>query len=325
MHKTVILSILIFCSISCKKEDDTPATPQEAILYYSTKETFDAPWQISKENLTTGETSTVTNDPFHNYWWVSASPDNRQLLLLRSPVTSLIDQFDYENCEMIKCDSDGKNQKVIIADNQYDWFAFGNPYWHPNGDRILMIAQESNATAPFFTYTVDTNGNDPQQIINQYSIDAHWNKEGDKIAFIGIAEEGFIDATSFEVFSCNYDAKANSVSTIIQLTSDDTRNHDPCFSPDGSEIAFSASNADLTNADLVSIDVLGNNRTELINDNGIHGGPLHWGEDDKIYNHSIYIGTSNFTVNVFNTLNNTNETILSSSTAAYISPFCVQQ
>ena len=140
---------------------------------------------VSKNNLVTNTIDAITNNSLYNYWWVTVSPDNSQLLLLRSPISSPSDQFDYANCEMIKCNTDGSNQEVIINDNQYNWFAFGNPHWHPNGDRILMIAQTSNSTAPFYTYTVDVNGNNPELLVNQYSIDANWNLNGDKITFIG--------------------------------------------------------------------------------------------------------------------------------------------
>lgn len=320
MNKVLNYLLVGLVIISCQKEEPTPITASQEVVYYSSKETRTDAWQIFRKDLESRETISITDDPQHNYWWVKASKDNTQLLLLRSPISSPEDQFDYANCEMIKCDANGSNKEVIIADNQYDWFAFGNPHWHPNGDRILMIAQTANSNAPYYSYTVDVNGNNPKQITNQYSIDAHWNKEGDKITFIGIDGAGFVDASSLEVYVADYNYSANEVSAVTQLTSDDTRNHDPCFSPDGTRIAFSASNDNLTDADLVAIDVSGNNRTELINDNGIHGGPLNWGEDGKIYHHSIYIGTSNFTANAFNTITDQNEVLLESNSAAFISP-----
>ena len=308
--------------MSCEKDETTTTNPPiNEVLYYSSKSIPSGAWQIYKNNLVTNTIDTITNNSLYNYWWVTVSPDNSQLLLLRSPISSPSDQFDYANCEMIKCNTDGSNQEVIINDNQYNWFAFGNPHWHPNGDRILMIAQTSNSTAPFYTYTVDVNGNNPELLVNQYSIDANWNLNGDKITFIGIDLAGFVDATSFEVFTANYDYSSNSISSTQQLTTDATRNHDPCFSPDGSHIAFSASDAGFTNADLVTIEITGENRTSILDDDGIHGGPLNWGSDGRIYNHSIYIGTTNFTVNAFNTNTNNKEVLLTSPTFGYISPY----
>ena len=322
MYKMYLFLLFNLFLGACQKEE-TPKilTLENEVLFYCSKATPSGSWQVYKKNLNTNTIDVITNNSLYNYWWVELSPDKTQLLLLRSPISSPKDQFDYANCETIICNANGSNQQIIIANNQYNWFAFGNPHWHPNGNRILMIAQESNSTSPFYTYTVDVNGNDPNLLVNQYSIDANWNHKGNKITFIGIDDAGFVDATSFEVFTANYDYSSNSISTVQQITSDPTRNHDPCFSPDDSLIVFSASNANLTNADLITIETSGANPKTILDDDGIHGGPLNWGSDGKIYNHSIYLGITNFTVNAFNTNTDSKETLLSSPSFGYISPF----
>jgi hypothetical protein len=53
----------------------------------------------------------------------------------------------------------------------------------------------------------------------------------------------------------------------------------------------------------------------------VHGGPLNWGSDGKIYHHSIYLYTTDFTVNAFNTYANTYETFFASPDHGYISPY----
>ena len=321
MKKIIALSLICLSFQFCKKEPEPVFVAEQGVLYYCSKPFISGTWQVFKKDLMTNKVDVVTNNAAFNYWWVESSPDKTQLLLLRSPVTSPMDQFDYENCELIKCNADGSNSRTIIADNQNGWFAFGNPHWHPSGNRILLIAQAANSTAPFYTFAVDTNGTKPKALTTQYSIDANWSPDGKKITFIGINSTGFVDATSFEVFTANYDFAANSLSLIVQLTKDATRNQDPCFSPDGSRIAFSASDAALTNADIVVIDANGSNRTALFDDAGIHGGPLNWGTNNKIYNHSIYIGKTNFTANALNPSTKTNETVLASSSFGYLSPY----
>lgn len=321
MKHIYLFIAFVFFLTSCQEQVITDDDFQDEILYYSSRKGIFDTWQIYRKDLQTNTVQSITDDSDFNYWWVIASPDKTQLLLLRSPSSSSVDQFDYPNCEMIKCNSDGSNLEVIIEDDENDWFAFGNPHWHPDGGRILMIAQSDNEMAPYFTYTVDEDGNDPQLLIDQYSIDANWNKEGDKVTFIGVDSAGFVDLTSLEVFVSDYDYDMNQVSSIVQLTSDDTRNHDPCFSPDGMHIAFSASDGSLTSADLVRIDFNGENRTDLINDEGIHGGPLNWGEDGKLYHHSIYLGTSNFTADTYNPDSETKEILLESISEGFISPY----
>lgn len=75
----------------------------------------------------------------------------------------------------------------------------------------------------------------------------------------------------------------------------------------------------LTNADLVAIDASGNNRLAIVDDNGIHGGPINWGMDDNIYFHSIYLGATNFIINSYYALTLTKHTLLSSNNHGFIS------
>ncbi len=278
-------------------------------------------WQVYKRDLNSLTTTTITNNNLYNYWWVELSPNHTQLLMLRSPISSPKDQFDYENCELVKANADGSNEQVIINDNQYGWYAFGNPHWHPLGlNRILMIAQPTNSSSPFYTVTVDLNGNNPSTITSQYSLDANWAPDGNKIVFVGIGAVGTVPI-NFEIFTANYNYSLNQVSGIQQLTSDATRNQDPCFSPDGTKIVFSASDALLTNADLVTIETSGANRTVIKDDGGIHGGPLNWGSDGNIYHHSIYLSITDFLVSRFNPLTSNNQTLLYLTSQAFISPF----
>lgn len=240
--------------------------------------------------------------------------------MLRSPFSSVTDQFDYVHCEMIRSNTNGTNEQVIVADNKYGWYAFGNPHWHPDGTRILMLAQPATANNPFYIFTIDPSGNNPQQLTTQWSIDANWSPNGNKIVFIGIGATGQVP-DNFEVFTADYNRSLNGLTHIKQLTTDGTRNQDPCFSPDGTRIAFSAGNATLTNADIVTIDTTGTNRTVVLDDNGVHGGPLNWGADGKIYYHSIYLTAIGFTIKAFNTKTNRSETLLASPAYGFISPF----
>jgi len=143
---------------------------QEVIYYCGKSTAAGATWQVYKKNLTSGITDTITNDPAYNYWKVELSPNYKELLMLRSPVSSSPDQENYAHCDIIKSNADGGNLQVIVADNQHGWYAFGNPHWHPSGNRILIIAQATDSIAPWYVYTIDTLGNNPKQLTTQWSI-----------------------------------------------------------------------------------------------------------------------------------------------------------
>jgi hypothetical protein len=314
--KRILLLISIFGMVNT-------VLSQEMLYYCSKSSTTGSAWQVYRKNLTTGMTYVITNNVAYNYWKVVVSPNHQQLLMLRSPFNIAPDQENYENCEVVKSNADGTNQQVIISDNQYGWFAFGNPHWHPSGNKILMIAQPLNSSAPYYLFTIDTMGNNPKQLTNQWSIDPNWSPSGNKIVFVGIDTAGFTNATDLEIYTADYNYLLDTTSNIQQLTSDTTRDHDPCFSLDGLKIAFSASDAALTNADIVTIDTNGNNRMTLVDDNGVHGGQINWGTDGKIYYHSIYLFVTNFTANAFNTNTNAGEPLLNSSNIHYLNPYYV--
>ncbi len=315
----LLLGLVVGFSIACRKTITTHVAPK-AMLYYCSRQLTTGAWQVYIKDFEQNTTTEITNNTGYNYWWVEPSPNHTKLLMLRSPYNSSPDQFNYNNCEMIVANIDGTNQQVIVADNANGWFAFGNPHWHPNGNRILMIAQPNNTNSPFYLATINVDGSNPTLITNQFAIDGNWSPSGNSIVYIGIGALGVVPL-NFEVFKADYNYNTNSINNSQQLTNDTTRNQDPCFSPNGLQISFSASNASLTNADIVVINSDGTNRTTLVNDNGIHGGPINWATDGKIYYHSIYIGSTNFIINASNTVNRSNETLLSSSSYDYISPY----
>lgn len=249
---------------------------QEYIYYCSRPTPTTTTWQVYRKNLNTSVTQTITNDPNYNYWRAEPSPDNSKLLIVRSPANVSPDQENYIDCDIVKCNPDGTGMQVILANNQYGWHGFGNPHFHPFGNRILILVQPT-PTAQWNLFTVDASGNNPQQITNTGAIDANWSPIGNKIVFVSLTGPSLLN---LEIFKANYSYATNQVSNIIQLTNDTTRDHDPCFSPNGDKIAFCAGNNNLTDANIVTIDTSGNNRIDVVNDNGTHGGNVNWGTNN---------------------------------------------
>ncbi len=295
---------------------------QEGIFYCSNNT---GTWQVYVKNLASNQVTTITSNQNYNYWWSEPSPDGTELLLMRSPVMEGVrDMFDYEYSQMVKTKIDGSEESILLDIKDNNWNAFGNPHWHPSGERIIFLAQP---TAEFFLFTMDTDGSNPKQITNQFSLDPHWSHSGDKIVFIGINASPTQPASfdDFEVFTADYDFSSNSVSNIQQLTDDTRRDQDPCFSPDDGKIAFSsATNIDLSIAHITVIDVTGENRTDFVNDNTTNGGPVNWGSDNRIYYHNVNFNTppfTPFTVKQYDVSSQANTDLFPPITEGYISPF----
>ncbi len=291
-------------------------------LFYCSNST--GTFQVYSKDLSNNNIDTITSYSNFNYWWVEASPDGTELLLMRSPLGSDIEtMFDYDSCQMLKSKINGKNQKIILDYQANGWNAFGNPHWHPTEDRIVFLAQPTNE---FYIFTMDTNGNNIVKLTNQFSIDPNWSRSGDKIVFIGVNPNPTPPQASFddfEVFTADYNITYNSISNIQQLTNDTRRDHDPCYSPNDDRIAFSsAKNINLSVANITVIDTIGNNRTDLVSDNTTNGGPINWGENNKIYYHNVNFKTppfTPFTAKAFDVDNNINTDLFPSISEDYIS------
>jgi hypothetical protein len=260
-------------------------------------------WKYNMISPNGGNFEKLVADYTYNYWWVEPSPDDTKLLLMRTPaVPGIPDQFNYDSCQMVVYDLVTNAKTVIVDYEQYGWKAFGNPHWHPSGNRIILLAQPTNE---FFLFTINTDGTNPQQISNQFSIDPNWSKSGDKITFIGINSVPTFPASfdDFEVFTADYDYPTNALSNIQQLTNDTLRDQDPCFSIDDTQIVFSSGSENLSYANLVQIEVNGTNRTDLVNDGTTNGGPINWGSNNKIYYHHVNLFVTPFRAKTFDVTN----------------------
>ncbi len=329
--KNLILSNLVFSLliVGCSGDDNeqAPNDPQPRFsekLFYCNDST--GTYQVYSKDLSNHTIDTITSDFDFNYWWVEPSPNGTELLLMRSPIgTDIEKMFDYDSCQMIKSNIDGTNQTIILDYHANGWNAFGNPHWHPTEDRIILLAQPQDE---FLVFTMDSDGNNVVQLTTQFSIDPNWSHGGDKIVFIGINPHFTRPLPSFddfEVFTADYSITDNSISNIQQLTDDTRRDHDPCYSPNDDQIAFSSAEAiDLKVANITVIDTMGNNRTDLVHDSTTNGGPVNWGTNNVIYYHNVNFNAppfTPFTAKAFDVNTNINTDLFPSISEDYFSPY----
>lgn len=280
-------------------------------------------WKYTYTSSTSGGFSKLTNNYYFQYWWVEPSPDNSKLLLMRTPIGPGISPiFNYDSCQVVILDLASNMQTVIVDYDQFGWHSFGNAHWHPSVNRIIIYAKTGNNS---FLYTINTDGSNPQQISNQYSLDPNWSKSGDRITFIGHSNSRTLPLSydDYEVYTADYDYQSNTISNVSQLTNDTLRDINPCFSPDDTQIVFSSGDDSLTYSDLIVIDINGANRLSLVNDGSTNIGPLNWGTNNKIYYHNKNLTANPYRAKVYDVFGNINASLFppSSSGGISISPY----
>ena len=215
-----------------------------------------------------GKISQLTNNATYDSWWPKASPDGKHIVFYRTPEG--VHDKDYTKTSLWKMDSSGANQRQLIADDGYGWALHGHAEWSPDGNSLIMFGENGQL------FTTGTDGTNPGKISvsGQTSgiTDPAWSPDGKTIVYA-------------------YQNKIWKVSAgggnPTQLTTDDNKDYDPYFSPDGEQIAFlthTSSNI-LSDWAIRSMTSSGANIKYLINDGNINSKP-EWSPDGKtIYFH----------------------------------------
>ncbi len=253
--------------------------------------------------LENGEESLVLSDPSYDYWWSKVSPDKQKMLLYRSLTNSDKNHDDYQNAELILANIDGTNAKVIIAKNDYGWNAQGVCRWNSDGSKILMCAEiETPVGLQWRLITTDAFGKNPKVLSDRWAIDANFSVDNKSIVFMGYKDNNLsIDFTELELQKGDYDALNNTVTNVVSLTQNTTRDHDPDFSPNNEQIVFSAGKEAYTDVDLVLYDMQTGKESILLNDAAANGGSMCWSTDGKnIFFHSLEVFKSPFSVKCIN-------------------------
>lgn len=299
---TYLLFIVALLSISCeqdlvKEEIETPSISDK--LLYSKNPNGHNELYLLRD----GEEIRLLSDPDYDYWWPKVSPDKEQFLVYRSKTNPDKNHDDYENAELLLVDINGKNQKVIIKKNQYNWNAQGVCRWNKDGSKILMCAEvEVEDGLQWRLVTTDIDGDNPKMLSDTWALDCNFSNDDEHIVFMGFTDNKLsFDLTKLELQIGKYDSGKNTVTDIRALTSNSTRDHDPDYSPDGTKIIFSAGNALYSNVDLHIYDFETEEETSLLDDQNANGGSMCWSTNGEyIYFHSLALFKSPFKIKGIN-------------------------
>lgn len=281
---------VFYIFLSCSDDKETipvfePVVSEETFLYSSNEHGHNELYRYDN-----GQRTLVLSDENFDYWWPKVSPDKSKMLVYRSPVDPEKNHDNYPEADLILMNFDGSNSQLIIPKGKYGWSAQGVCRWNKDGSKILMASEQSTATGNQWRLVItDNQGNNPKNLSDRWIIDPNFSIDNGLVVFIGFPDNNLsFDLTKLELHKAEYDSANDTIINITRLTQNTTRDHDPSFSPDGSQIVFSAGNAEYTNVDLATYDVNLDMETELLDDSGANGGSMCWSPDGKeIYFHSL--------------------------------------
>ncbi len=284
------LVFLVMLFTSCEK-DETSQNPipddqvDSGILFSSDKNGHNELYKLHNDQETL-----LLSDPDYDYWWPKVSPDKSKMLVYRSAANADKNHDDYQNAELLLVDIDGKNTQLLIEKGKHGWTGQGVCRWNKDGSKILMIAEQDGGSGKQWRMvTTDANGNNPENLSDWWIIDPNFSIDNSQVVFMGFPDNTLsFDLSELELHSADYNAIDESISNIVRLTTNNTRDHDPSFSPDGKQIVFSAGNVGYTNVDISIYDTETKVERKLVDDTGANGGSMCWSIDgSEIYFHGL--------------------------------------
>lgn len=123
-----------------------------------------------------------------------------------------------------RCDSDGKNNRVLIPHKAFE----ESPRWSPDGKRLAWVSTRFGNQE---ICSVNAEGGDLQRLTNDNGFDNNpaWSPDGKQIVFAS-SRDG-----NFELYSMHADG-----SQVRRLTNHPAIDQWPTWSPDGKQIAFTS-------------------------------------------------------------------------------------
>lgn len=314
------LVLLVVLYSSCEKdspsENPIPEGEVKPTLLYAT----DKNGHNELYRLNGAEETLLLSDANYDYWWAKVSPDKSKFLVYRSAVNPDKNHDDYQNAELLVVDIDGKNAKVLIEKGKHGWSGQGVCRWNKDGTKIVMIAEQTDEVGKQWRMvTTDSQGNNPKNLSDWWIIDPNFSNDNSQVVFMAFPDNVLsFDLSELELHSADYNSTDNSISNVTRLTSNQTRDHDPAFSPDGNQIVFSAGNVGYSNVDITIYDVATKMESKLVDDSGSNGGSMCWSLDGtEIYFHSLNLTAHPFQIKKTNMTSEVVTTILKATPDDY--------
>ena len=173
----------------------------------------------------------LTKDAAYDSWSPRLSPDRRTIAFLRTPRGVHAPVRDYSKVSIWAVAADGRNPVQLRPAGLDGWGLQGHPEWSPDGRSLVMFGGQQGNPQLFIT---DRLGQQPRALTDRpgQNLDPAFSWDGRSVVFTG-CPRALCLRSDYEIYSI-----PTSGGQAERLTDDDLRDHDPMYSPDGSELAW---------------------------------------------------------------------------------------
>ena len=212
-----------------------------------------------------GKAVQLTSNGAYDSWWAKPSPNGSQILFYRTPAG--VHDSNYGKTSLWMMNSDGTNQRQIIANGAHGWGIQGHGEWSPDGTQLIMFGGPT-------IWITDTSGN-PQRSVTT-GLDPTFTPDGQHVLYINCAVITGCTQPGYRVFRANLDGTG-----ATQLENLPYRANDPFTSPDGNSIVWET-NISGSVWDIAIMNSDGTNAHILFADNNINTNPT-WSPKNAIF------------------------------------------
>ncbi len=203
------------------------ALPSDVLVFDSDRS---GNFELYRMALDGSQVQQLTSDPRFDSWWGRISPDKHRILFYRTPKG--VHDTNYDQASLWLMNADGTEIRELRPRGTDGWALQGHAEWSPDGAQLVMIGGPRFSPQIFIT---DAMGRHARPVKRRpgSNLDPSWSPDGRTIVFVGCPR-----AICFQKDYEIYTMPASGQGPEQRLTSDELRDHDPYYAPDGRAIAW---------------------------------------------------------------------------------------
>lgn len=168
-------------------------------------------------------------DDSSDAWWPRPSRDRTRVLFYRTPAG--VHDLDYTRTSLWVMNIDGSQVRRLREAGADGWDFQGHAEWSPDGLSIVMFGGQQNNPQLYLT---DAAGQHARQLTDRpgTNIDPSFAPDGASVAFTGCPQASCYPK-DYEIYVLSL-----TDGSVVRITNDQLRDHDPTFSPDRTTLAW---------------------------------------------------------------------------------------